>query len=89
MSKESVKKATDSGNQPAPPTKRGRAIRLKSMNDVRIELAHVYTDMKYDRVALDKGKGLIYALTQVGHVIDGSSQEKRMAELENLMGVKA
>ncbi len=72
-----------SGEPAAPPPKqRGRAIRLKTMNDVRVELAHVYTDMKHDRVALDKGKGLIYALTQVGHVIDGSNQEKRLEELE-------
>lgn len=89
MSIKSAKTPTDSGDQSAPPAKRGRAIRLKSMNDVRIELAHVYTDMKYDRVPLDKGKGLIYALTQIGHVIDGSNQEKRMDELEKLLGVKA
>jgi hypothetical protein len=60
----------------------GRAIRLKSMDDVRVEMARVYTDARQKRLEPQEASKLVYILSQIGMVIEGSALEKRISELE-------
>jgi hypothetical protein len=52
------------------------------MDDVRVEMAHVYTDARQKRLEPEKATKLIYILSQIGTVIEGTDLAKRIAELE-------
>lgn len=82
MTKKRAETPEASGEATPPAPRKGRAIRLKSMDDVRVEMAHVYTDARQKRLEPEKATKLIYILAQIGTVIEGSALEKRISELE-------
>ena len=82
MTKKPPQTPTACGEAAAPTPRKGRAIRLKTMDDVRVEMAHVYTDARQKRLEPEKATKLIYILSQIGTVIEGTDLAKRIAELE-------
>ena len=63
-----------------------REIKLKTADDVRLEMARVYRDMKGNKVDMADGTKLVYVLGQIGKMIELTEFEKRIEKLEN--GVK-
>lgn len=57
-------------------------IRLNSADDVRLEMARVYRDMRGGSLDTKKGCSFIYALGQIGKMIEVSIVEKRLDQLE-------
>lgn len=68
-----------SDNQALPTPHR---IDLKSIDDVRLEMAKVYRDMKIQRVPTSDGTRLVYVLSQIGKMIELHEIEKRIEKLE-------
>ena len=62
---------------PPPPT-----IHLKTADDVRLEMAKVYRDMRSGRIDMGDGTKLVYVLAQLNKVIETSLIEARMEALE-------
>ncbi len=82
MPKKSATAPTAGGkSQGATPPK--RAIRLKTLNDVRVEMSRVYSDARRNQIPTDQASKLVYVLSQVGRVIEGSTLEDRIAALES------
>jgi hypothetical protein len=65
-----------SNSQPTP------SIHLKTINDVRLEMAKVYRDMKLQKIATSDGTRLTYVLAQIGKMIELHDIEKRVEQLE-------
>jgi hypothetical protein len=63
-------------SQPTP------SIHLKTINDVRLEMAKVYRDMKLQKIATSDGTRLTYVLAQIGKMIELHDIEKRVEQLE-------
>ena len=59
-----------------------QVIHLKTADDVRLEMAKVYRDMRQGRVEMADGTKLAYVLGQLGKVIELVEIEKRIALLE-------
>lgn len=57
-------------------------IRLKTVDDVRAEMARVYRDMRSKRIDMADGSKLIYALGQIGRVVEVVRIERRMDALQ-------
>lgn len=70
------------GGGAKPPTP-GRAIRLKTMDDVRMEMARVYTDARRGNVLPEAGSKLIYMLSQVKQVIEGTDLRRELEALKD------
>lgn len=62
---------------PTPPR-----IDLKTADDVRLEMARVYREMRSEKMESQHGSRLIYVLSQIGKMIETSEIEKRMQALE-------
>ena len=58
------------------------SIHLKTINDVRLEMAKVYRDMKSQKIATSDGTRLTYVLAQIGKMIELHDIEKRVEQLE-------
>lgn len=69
--------ATDSVGNP-PPYK----IRLHTADDVRLEMARVYREMRGGSLDVKKGGSFVYVLGQIGKMIEVSIIEKRVEQLE-------
>ena len=65
---------------PTPPT-----IHLRTADDVRLEMARVYRDMRADKVDMGNGTKLVYVLSQIGRVIEVSDVQLRMEALERVL----
>ena len=63
-----------------PPT-----IHLKTADDVRLEMAKVYRDMRQGRVEMADGTKLAYVLTQLIKAIETGIIEARMEALERTL----
>lgn len=61
-----------------PPAK----IDLKSIDDVRLEMARVYRQMKSGEIETSDGTKLVYVLGQIGKMIEVHDIEKRIELLE-------
>lgn len=59
-----------------------RKIRLASADDVRLEMAHVYREMRAGDLDVKKGCSFVYVLGQIGKMIEVSVVEKRIEQLE-------
>lgn len=59
------------------------SIHLKTINDVRLEMAKVYRDMKLQKIPTSDGTRLVYVLAQIGKMIELHVIEKRVEELED------
>ena len=55
---------------------------LKSIDDIRLEMARVYRDMKSGKIAPADGTKLAYVLSQIGKLIELHEIERRIAALE-------
>lgn len=62
-------------------------IRLSSSDDVRVEMSRVYREMRLGTMDVKKGCSLIYALGQIGKMIEVSVVEKRMEQIERTVEV--
>lgn len=58
------------------------SIHLKTINDVRLEMAKVYRDMKLQKIPTSDGTRLVYVLAQIGKMIELHEIEKRVEQLE-------
>ena len=57
-------------------------IHLKTADDVRLEMAKVYREMRHGRIESGEGTKLVYVLGQIGKVIELAEFEKRIELLE-------
>ena len=58
-------------------------IDLKSIDDVRLEMAKVYRSMKSGGMVSSDGTRLVYVLAQIGKMIELHEVEKRLSILED------
>jgi len=58
-------------------------IDLKSIDDIRLEMARVYRDMKAGIIETSDGTKLVYVLGQIGKMIEVHEIEKRIELLES------
>jgi hypothetical protein len=65
---------------PTPPR-----IDLKTIDDVRVEMARVYRDMRAGRIETSDGTKLAYVLAQLGKLIESGEIEKRLEALEGVL----
>lgn len=61
---------------------RTKKVDLKSINDVRLEMANVYRSMKSGEIQTSDGTKLCYVLGQIGKMIEEHEIEKRIELLE-------
>ena len=59
-----------------------QTIHLKTADDVRLEMAKVYREMRQCKIESGEGTKLVYVLAQIGKVIELVEIEKRIALLE-------
>lgn len=57
-------------------------IDLKTIDDVRLEMARVYRDMRAGRILTNDGTRLVYVLGQIGKMIELHEIIKRVEKLE-------
>ena len=57
-------------------------IDLKTIDDVRVEMARVYRDMRGGKIDTADGTKLAYVLAQIGKLIESGEIEKRLEALE-------
>ena len=57
-------------------------IDLKHIDDVRLEMAKVYREMKQQKIPAQDGTRLVYVLTQIGKMIELHDIEKRVNTIE-------
>ena len=60
-----------------------KKIDLASIDDVRLEMAKVYRDMKSQKIPTHDGTRLVYVLAQIGKMIELHDIEKRIEKLED------
>ncbi len=60
-------------------------IDLKTIDDVRVEMARVYRDMRAARIDTADGTKLAYVLAQIGKLIESGEIEKRVEALEGVL----
>ena len=59
-----------------------REIKLKTADDVRLEMGKVYRDMRSGKTDAGEGTRLVYVLSQIGKMIELIDIEARVALLE-------
>jgi hypothetical protein len=59
-----------------------RRISLKTLFQVRREMASVYREMRAGSIESQDGTRYVYVLAQVGKMIEQSELERRVAQLE-------
>ncbi len=57
-------------------------IDLKTIDDVRLEMARVYRDMRAERILTCDGTRLVYVLGQIGKMIELHEIVRRIDKLE-------
>ena len=60
-------------------------IDLKSIDDVRLEMARVYREMRGGVIETQKGTRLVYVLAAIGKLIELHELEQRIQDLEGKM----
>ena len=55
---------------------------LKTIDDVRLEMARVYREMRGNSMETQQGTRLVYVLSQIGKLIEIHEIERRIAALE-------
>lgn len=66
------------GPEPASPK-----INLKTIDDVRLEMAKVYREMRTNQIEAQQGTKLVYVLSSIGKLIELHEIEKRIEALED------
>lgn len=59
-------------------------IDLKTIDDVRVEMARVYRAMKGKALETQDGTRLVYVLSQIGKMIETADIERRIGVLESV-----
>jgi len=87
--------ASENAAEDAPESLEGRALRLvptpsptihlKTLDDVRIEMAKVYRGMKTRKIDTQDGTRLTYVLAQIGKLIESSKIVDRIEALERAL----
>jgi hypothetical protein len=57
---------------------------LKSIDDVRLEMAKVYRSMKSGEIQSSDGTRFVYVLSQIGKMIELHEVERRLSILEDI-----
>ena len=57
-------------------------VDLKTIDDVRVEMARVYRDMRSGKIDKSEGTKLAFVLAQLGRLIEVGELERRLALLE-------
>ena len=57
-------------------------VDLKTIDDVRVEMARVYRDMRSGRIDKSEGTKLAFVLAQLGRLIEAGELERRLVLLE-------
>jgi hypothetical protein len=57
-------------------------IHLKTIDNIRLEMAKVYRDMRSQKIPTHDGTRLVYVLAQIGKMIELFYIEKRLEKLE-------
>jgi hypothetical protein len=57
-------------------------IDLKSIDDIRLEMARVYREMRSNQIEAQQGTRLVYVLSAIGKLIELNDIEKRISDLE-------
>ena len=57
-------------------------LELKKIDDIRLEMAKVYREMRTNKMEGQQGSRLVYVLSQIGKLIEMSEIEQRISELE-------
>ena len=70
---------------PAPKVK-GKRLRLKSLMDVRSEMARVYRDMRASRIDTETGGRLVQSLAALGKLTEVTQGRGLLERLEKLEG---
>lgn len=60
-------------------------IDLKTIDDVRLEMARVYRDMRAEKILTNDGTRLVYVLGQIGKMIELHEIIKRVEKLEEML----
>ena len=60
-------------------------IDLKTIDDVRVEMARVYRDMRGGKIDPQDGTRLAYVLAQIGKLIESGEIEKRLEAVEGVL----
>lgn len=60
-----------------------KGIKLKTVDDVRVEMASVYRNMKSGKIETADGTKLVYVLGAIGKMIEIHDIENRITLLEN------
>jgi hypothetical protein len=68
---------------PTPPR-----IDLKTIDDVRVEAARVYRDMRAGRIEPAIGTRLVYVLSVLGKLIEAGEIEKRLEAVEGVLRLR-
>lgn len=55
---------------------------LKSIDDIRLEMARVYREMRGNTIETQHGSRLVYVLSQIGKLIELHEIERRIQDLE-------
>lgn len=61
-------------------------IELKKIDDIRLEMAKVYREMRTNKMEGQQGSRLVYVLSQIGKLIEISEIEQRISALETNTG---
>lgn len=65
-----------------------RTIHLKTLDDVRIEMAKVYRDMKLGKLPAQDGTRLVYVLSQIGRIIEADQIADRVEAVERTLRLR-
>jgi hypothetical protein len=63
-------------------------IHLKTLDDVRVEMAKVYRDMKRGKLPGQDGTRLVYVLSQLGRVIEADQIAARVEAVERVLRLR-
>lgn len=69
-----------------PPRVKGKRLRLKSLMDVRSEMARVYRDMRANRLDSEVGVRLVQSLNCLGKLTEITQGRGLLERLEKLEG---
>jgi hypothetical protein len=60
-------------------------VKLQTLDDVRVEMARIYRDVKAGRRDTADGSRMTFMLAQIGKMIELADVEKRLEHLERAM----
>ena len=75
-----VSRALENQSERYEPTPRG--IKLKTIDDVRVEMAKVYREMRSNKIEAQQGTRLVYVLSAIAKAIEIHDIDQRITLLE-------